>query len=111
MLNIDEDIVSVAATKSIQSQADTNKQVQIELLPDAEKINFLQRLLNNEPFLSAKLLKRLKELSPTPTSDNDSNYTKARTLADILTEAQNVKENRLKQAAKSYSTHRSHESP
>ncbi len=99
LLNIDEDIVSVAATKSIQSQADTNKQVQIELLPDAEKISFLQRLLDNEPFLSAKLLKRLKELSPTPTSDNDSNYTKARTLADILTEAQNVKENRLKQAA------------
>lgn len=61
---VDNDLITVAATASNATQAEfTSLEALIPTLPEAERNEFLVKVLKNEPLIGVQLAKRLKELS------------------------------------------------
>jgi hypothetical protein len=61
---VDNDLITVAATASNSTQAEfTSLETLIPTLPEAERNEFLVKVLKNEPLIGVQLAKRLKELS------------------------------------------------
>lgn len=98
VFDIDIDIVEAAAKSSISksSNDDFDYTSRINALPQAEKNEWLIRLLNNEPALHLKLEKHLKGSTQANTD------TSGRTIADIIaksTEIEETKEEEERQKA------------
>ena len=61
---VDNDLITVAAKASNTTQAEfTSLEALIPTLPEAERNEFLVKVLKNEPLIGVQLAKRLKELS------------------------------------------------
>jgi hypothetical protein len=61
---VDNDLITVAATASNSTQAEfTSLEALIPSLPEAERNEFLVKVLKNEPLIGVQLAKRLKEFS------------------------------------------------
>jgi hypothetical protein len=61
---IQQALITVAATASNSTQAEfTSLEALIPTLPEAERNDFLVKVLKNEPLIGVQLAKRLKELS------------------------------------------------
>jgi hypothetical protein len=94
LFDIDKDILGVAIKASCreEDEPELNFEASIQHLLEIEKNDFLVRLAKGEPLLSAKLLKRLKELSK-PSGQVPSKVSD-RTIGNILREAERLKKRR-----------------
>jgi hypothetical protein len=94
LFDIDKDILGVAIKASCREEDEPklNFEASIQHLLEIEKNDFLVRLAKGEPLLSAKLLKRLKELSK-PSGQVPSKVSD-RTIGNILREAERLKKRR-----------------
>lgn len=92
--DIDPDLVmSAAQTSSQTKKTDAKLSSSIEQLSEAEKNNFLERLLNSEPHLDIALINRLREISGTDKVEWP--MSERRTIRQILVAAEKVGQQRL----------------
>ncbi|HLO87888.1 MAG TPA: hypothetical protein VK203_23165 [Nostocaceae cyanobacterium] len=97
--NIDQDLITAAAINSCSSKKqEVSLEKYIPALSEAEKIDFLTRLIKDEPLVSVQLAKRLQELSKNNTRTINSENTR-RSLSELLTNAKNQTKIRQKQEA------------
>lgn len=94
LLDIDKEILSVAAKESVRTGVERELDVKglIQHLSDREKEDFLVRLAQGEPLLSVRLLKRLQELSKSP--EKVLTKVRKRTIGAIFREAEHIKQKR-----------------
>jgi hypothetical protein len=96
---IDEDLITAAATNSFSTkQQKLSLEKYIPALSEAEKIEFLTRVIKEEPLVSVQLTKRLQELSKSKTSTINSESAR-RSISELLTSAENQTEIREQQEA------------
>ena len=95
---IDDDLVEVAGTWSAEEpDKDLDVQEAVGKLSTNEKNEFLLRLLDGEPLLAVKLIKRLEELSRDGSGHGDTGEIAPRNIKTILEVIENH-ENRKKEA-------------
>ncbi len=87
LVQIDQDLLSaVSAHQPDVTEDSQDITAALSLLSETEKEQFLRRLLNEEPLLSAKLRQRLQSLS-TPSRETSMNSSR-RTIGEIFQEAE-----------------------
>jgi hypothetical protein len=99
IFEIDKDAIAAASQNSIFNSAKrkVNHADRLDLLTDAEKDQFLVRLIQKEPLLSIKLKKRLMEFD----DQRDKEVVETgRTVAAIVSEIQALKEKRKLEKAR-----------
>jgi hypothetical protein len=91
IFEIDKDAIEVAAQRSAMLTNESNQDhfEDIESLSESEKNDFLKRLLQSEPQLSAKLKNRLKKV---PSHDKGINKGKRRTIEEMAQAVRKLKE-------------------
>jgi len=97
---VDNDLITVAATASNATQAEfTSLEALIPTLPEAERNEFLVKVLKNEPLIGVQLAKRLKELSNSQLTLVQSNGNR-RLLFQLIASAKDCSKLRQQQELK-----------
>ncbi|MBJ7294870.1 MAG: hypothetical protein JHC73_00735 [Dolichospermum sp.] len=97
---VDHDLITVAATASNATQAEfTSLEALIPTLPEAERNEFLVKVLKNEPLIGVQLAKRLKELSNSQLTLVQSNGNR-RLLFQLIASAKDCSKLRQQQELK-----------
>ncbi|MCT7961522.1 hypothetical protein NG791_12665 [Laspinema sp. D1] len=105
-IELDQDLVDAAAQLSpiAETKSDSIKELQqrIPQISEQERNDFLARLLQGELNLNLKLSQRLRSLSkkPTPQTLSDSPGRSLSELITLSTQAENLRKQKEKQAAK-----------
>lgn len=96
VLHLDQDILAAASARQagVTEKPSQDMAAWLALLPETEKDQFLQSVLNEEPLLSVKLRNRLHELS-VPSKEAATNSS-CRAIADIFQEADQINRQRRK---------------
>ncbi len=94
LLEVDETLLSGVVDSEVQTPETTMDTMtdKVDLISNREKVDFLTRLLHEEPLLSVKLRKRLRELSP---GCGNASKRPRRTVGDIFDAYDRLKEERL----------------
>ncbi|WP_228043987.1 hypothetical protein, partial [Dolichospermum sp. LEGE 00246] len=97
---VDNDLITVAAKASNSTQAEfTSLETLIPTLPEAERNDFLVKVLKNEPLIGVQLAKRLKELSKSQLTLVQSNGNR-RLLFQLIASAKDCSKLRQQQELK-----------
>ena len=97
---VDNDLITVAAKASNSTQAEfTSLEALIPTLPEAERNEFLVKVLKNEPLIGVQLAKRLKELSNSQLTLVQSNGNR-RLLFQLIASAKDCSKLRQQQELK-----------